>query len=229
MDKKQLVVRYGTPLSLAYRLFGGNKIKAAKGNTVRVKGAFLRHCSISVSGTGNTIEIAPGITRLKNCTLSISGSGCTIMIGPDCNLVGSHFFIEDDNGRIELKRHVTVSGDTEFAALEGTGITVGEDCLFSSAIRIRTGDSHSILDAVTGERLNPSRDIEISEHVWIGSGVRILKGVKIGHDSVIAAGALITSGDYPPNTVIGGTGHAKVLKTNIVWTPQRIPPQASKK
>lgn len=61
------------------------------------------------------------------------------------NLVNAHLVIENDKGSIVLKRHVTISGQTEIAVIEGTKVTIGEDCLFSAQINIRTGDSHSIL------------------------------------------------------------------------------------
>lgn len=130
--------------------------------------------------------------------------------------------IEDDNGSIILKRHVTVCGQTELAVIEGTKITIGEDCLFSGNIMFRTGDSHSILDQNSGKRINPSEDITIGDHVWIGNSVKILKGVKIGDHSIVGIGAILSSGDYHSHCIIGGIGHGKILKTGIDWTPQRI-------
>jgi acetyltransferase-like isoleucine patch superfamily enzyme len=45
--------------------------------------------------------------------------------------------------------------------------------------------------------------IKIEDDVWIGSGCRILDGVKIGKGAVIGAGSVVTS-SVPSNTVYGG-------------------------
>ena len=52
--------------------------------------------------------------------------------------------------------------------------------------------------------------IHIGKRVWIGSNVVVTKGVTIGDNSVIAAGAVVTK-DVPANVVAGGVP-AKVLK-----------------
>lgn len=45
-----------------------------------------------------------------------------------------------------------------------------------------------------------SAPIVIEDDVWISFGVTILKGVKIGHGSVIAAKSIVTK-DVPPNSL----------------------------
>lgn len=51
----------------------------------------------------------------------------------------------------------------------------------------------------------PENDIPIfiEDDVWIGCGVTILKGVRIGTGSIIAAGSLLLK-DVPSYTVYGG-------------------------
>lgn len=220
--KKAFVKKYAAVLSHIYRLFGRNKIKVAKGNALKLGDVFLKKCRISVGGTGNVVEFEPGLTRLKGCSISIYGNNCHIQVGEGSNLNYSCLHIEDDGGKIFLKRHVTISGQTELAVIEGTSIIIGEDCLFSGNIMFRTGDSHSILDQQSGKRINPSESIIIGNHVWIGNGVRILKGVNIGDHSIVGLGAILSSGDYPAHSVIGGIGHGKVLKTGIDWTAKRV-------
>ena len=115
---------------------------------------------------------------------------------------------------------MTISGRTDFAVIEGKSIHVGEDCLFSDQIEFRVGDSHSILDAVSKKRINPSMDINIGNHVWIGHDVKILKGANVGNNSIVATGAIVTKNEYPSNVIIGGVG--KILKENVDWCAQRI-------
>ena len=44
-----------------------------------------------------------------------------------------------------------------------------------------------------------SQPIIIEKNAWIGANVTILKGVRIGSESVIAAGSVVTK-DVPSNT-----------------------------
>ena len=52
--------------------------------------------------------------------------------------------------------------------------------------------------------------VVIEDDVWVGANVTILKGVTIGHGSVVAAGAVVTK-SCPPYSIIGGVP-AKVLR-----------------
>jgi acetyltransferase-like isoleucine patch superfamily enzyme len=45
--------------------------------------------------------------------------------------------------------------------------------------------------------------VRIRDNVWIGMGAVILKGVEIGENSVVAAGAIVTK-SVPPNVVVAG-------------------------
>lgn len=52
--------------------------------------------------------------------------------------------------------------------------------------------------------------IIIGDNVWIGGSAVILPGVKIGDNSVVAGGAVVTK-DVPSNVVVGGNP-AKIIK-----------------
>lgn len=58
----------------------------------------------------------------------------------------------------------------------------------------------------------PGAPIEIGDDVWAGANCTILKGVRIGDGCIIASGAVVLRGDYPPRTVLAGNP-AKVVKT----------------
>ncbi len=51
--------------------------------------------------------------------------------------------------------------------------------------------------------------IEIMDNVFIGAGVRILPGVKIGPNAIVSAGSLVTR-DVPEGVIVGGVP-AKVI------------------
>ncbi len=57
---------------------------------------------------------------------------------------------------------------------------------------------------------NSKGDIIIDDDVWIGFGVTILSGVKIGQGAIVAAGAVVTK-DIPPYAIVGGIP-ARIIK-----------------
>ena len=64
-----------------------------------------------------------------------------------------------------------------------------------------------------------SAPVVIEDDVWIGANVTILKGVTIGHGSVIAAGAVVTQ-SFPPYSIIGGVP-ARLLKQRFTEEQQK--------
>lgn len=220
-SKKELFLKYEGILSRIFRFLGRNRISVKKGNKIDLGHAFMKRCVININGHDNLVKIDSGLTRLSNTTINIYGNNCSIFIGAGSNLNNCQLYIENNNGIIDLKRHVTITDYTELAVLEGKKIIVGEDCLFSKNIFFRTGDSHSILDQKTGKRINPSEDIMIGDHVWICQDVRILKGVTIGEHSIVAMGSLLTKNIFPSHSIIGGIG-GKVLKTGIEWSHKNL-------
>jgi len=45
--------------------------------------------------------------------------------------------------------------------------------------------------------------VKIADNVWIGMNATILKGVTIGENSVVAAGAIVTK-SVPANAIVAG-------------------------
>lgn len=176
---------------------------------------------IRVRGRNNKILIERGLTRLKGCSINIAGNNNVVRIGRDCKLTNASLHIEDNGGVIEIGCGTIISGSTHIAVIEGRKVTIRENCLFSANITLRAGDSHSVLDKAGG-RINPSKDIMIGNHVWIGNTVILLKRTKINDNSVVATGCLLTGKEYPGNSIIGGIG-GQVLKSEIDWCGERIP------
>jgi acetyltransferase-like isoleucine patch superfamily enzyme len=51
----------------------------------------------------------------------------------------------------------------------------------------------------------------IEKNVWIAANVTIIGGVRVGENSVVAAGAVVTH-DVPPNALVGGNP-AQVIRS----------------
>lgn len=94
---------------------------------------------------------------------------------------------------------------------------IGRNVIFGPKPTIITGDHRIdivgkfIVDVGNDEKL-PENDLPvvIEDDVWCGANVTILKGVTIGHGSVVAAGAVVTK-SCPPYSIIGGVP-ARVIK-----------------
>ena len=87
--------------------------------------------------------------------------------------------------------------------------------MFSYGITLRNHDSHKIIDPKTQQILNPPKDIVLGSHVWVAQNATILKGCRIGSDSVIGFGSIVTKSCAPGSIMTGIP--AKVVKENIIW------------
>ena len=182
--------------------------------------SLLKKCRIVNRGMNNRIIIGD-YSRLTGCSINISGSNNTIYIGNRCVCNQASFWIEDDNNSIRLGERTALCGTIHLAAIEGTKIEIGKDCLFSSKIDICTGDSHSLIQKETRKRLNPSASVKIGDHVWIGTGVTILKGTSIAENCMVGAASLLCKQYSNPNCVVAGVP-AKEVKHDIDWMAERI-------
>ena len=195
-----------------------NKLRA-KGCTLSVGLSVINGLKIVSHGTGNEIIIGDFV-RINNSTITIYGSNNKIILGDRSLLNGVELYMEDCENEISIGKNTKLCGKAHLATIEGTKILIGENCLFASDLHFRTGDSHSILDP-DGKRINPSQDIVIDDHVWIGTKVTCLKGVHVAHDCVAAATATLCKNYDTPNAIIGGVP-GRVIKTDIRWSDERI-------
>lgn len=91
------------------------------------------------------------------------------------------------------------------------GLSIGRNVSIAHGASILTFN-HTWNDESLPIKYNPVEfsEVVIEDDVWIGCGVRVMPGVKIGSRSVIAAGAVVTK-DVPAGCIVGGVP-AKVLK-----------------
>ena len=92
-------------------------------------------------------------------------------------------------------------------------ITIGDNCIFGWECQIFSGDGHPIYQEES--IINKDVPVVIEDNVWVGSRALILKGVRVGKGSIVAAGAVVTK-DVPQNCIVAGNP-AKVVKENISW------------
>jgi acetyltransferase-like isoleucine patch superfamily enzyme len=192
-----------------------------RGNVIHRNGAFLKRVLFDIRGHDNTVEIAPGAS-LNNVTFHLRGSHHCIKIEAGCRFNrGGVIWLEDEHGLLEIGAGTSIEAAHLAVTEPGRKIVIGRDCLLAYDIDIRTGDSHSLLDASSGKRINPAEDVIIGDHVWIAAHVSILKGVTIEKDSVVATGAIVVQSPQKAGVVIAGNP-AKVVKQEITWARERM-------
>jgi acetyltransferase-like isoleucine patch superfamily enzyme len=108
-------------------------------------------------------------------------------------------------GRVEIGDGTFINYGTSISA--HSLVSIGRDCNIGQYTIINDNDYHDLQDH---SRVPPSKPVILEDRVWLGARVIVLKGVRIGHDSAIGAGSVVTH-DIPPNSVAVGMP-AKVIR-----------------
>ncbi|WP_077306590.1 maltose O-acetyltransferase [Terribacillus halophilus] len=93
--------------------------------------------------------------------------------------------------------------------LDTCEIKIGDNCMLAPGVHIYTA-THPLHPVERNSGYELGKPVTIGDNVWIGGRAIINPGVTIGHNAVIASGAVVTK-DVPANTVVGGNP-AKTIK-----------------
>lgn len=129
----------------------------------------------------------------------VIGDCCTFLSKPKSNLIG-------------INRPCIISTQTSVAE-----VIIGNSCGFSGTVigaftrielqdNVRCGANALITDSdwhTDDPRGGIPKPIMIKKNVWLGEGVKILKGVTIGENTVIGAGSVVTK-SIPANVIAAG-------------------------
>jgi acetyltransferase-like isoleucine patch superfamily enzyme len=150
---------------------------------------------------GSTIRIGDGLemrsSRGSNplvpwqpCLLSTRRPGASISIGDACGLSGTAIIAE-------------------------TSVEIGNRVLIGSNTVIVDTDFHPLEPAARacGDATQVSRPVRISDDVFVGTQVLILKGVTIGEGAVVGARSVVTR-DVPSYTIVAGNPARQVGKVS---------------
>lgn len=95
-------------------------------------------------------------------------------------------------------------------ALDVAPITIGRDCLIGPNVQLLTA-WHPIEPQPRRDKLESASPITLEDNVWLGGGVIVLPGVTIGENSIVGAGAVVTS-DIPADSIAVGNP-ARVVRS----------------
>lgn len=102
--------------------------------------------------------------------------------------------------------HVLISPGVRISA--ANSIKIADSCMLASNVYISDSDWHGIYDrSMTPDETGK---VILNNNVWIGDSAIICKGVTIGENTIIGAGAVVTC-DIPSDVIAAGNP-AKIIK-----------------
>lgn len=130
---------------------------------------------------GGPVELGDDVRILRD-TIIETGFNGTLTVGPTTWI----------HPRCQLNAYV--------APIEiGSGVDIAPNCSFYSY-----DHSFEPQRTIREQPLQTKGPIIIGDNVWLGVGVTVLSGVRIGNGAVVAAGALVTH-DVPDGAIVAGS------------------------
>ena len=125
-----------------------------------------------------------------------------IIIGESCIIQENVFFLlTKPNPKLEIGDNVSIGRSTIIAIKDH--LKIGSNTEISANVFI-CDQSHGIeLKKLIREQKSLIDKVIIGNDVWIGTGVVILKGVRVGNGSIIGANSVVTK-DIPENEIWAG-------------------------
>jgi acetyltransferase-like isoleucine patch superfamily enzyme len=203
------------PEGVDYLRMRGIKVDGdlGEGNTVIIEAAHKTGTINVRIVNGNNNSLVLQDCHMLNANLSFQGSDNIAIIGKGwykyrIDLVG--------NGNVFYSGLNGSAGDVRCTVFgEKRSIYIGEDCMLSWSIDMRTGEAHALIDLATREVINDPRDIQIGPHAWIGHNVVISRGVEIGTGAVVGSCSVVTK--PAPNFCAVAGVPARVVRENVTW------------
>jgi acetyltransferase-like isoleucine patch superfamily enzyme len=164
------------------------------------------------------IESKPKHFCLENSMPLILGHP-TIIIGESCTINGKNVIVGRSSTakkpRLVIGNKVYIGCNVELYI--GNEILIGDDCLIAEGCILRGYSGHPQNPIARKNRLpdeeNSVAAIVLENNVWLGQDVKIMAGVHIGENSIIASGSIVTK-DIPSNVLAVGVP-AKVIRSLI--------------
>jgi len=160
-----------------------------------------------------------------------------ILLRPAFKKHGRHFNFDPDGyytfKTIQVGYDVILGANAILLASESR-IIIGNKVMFGPNVMIVAGDHNTsvigkFMYDIHSKRPEDDQDVIIEDDVWIGARAIILKGVRVGRGSIIAAGAVVSK-DVPPYTIVAGVP-ARIVKrrfdvdTILVHEKELYPPE----
>ena len=166
------------------------------------------------AGKGNILYLEEGV-KLGSVSVRFPGNNALIVLRASRHRYQLHLDAWSST-LIYLGKDCYYNKQLSIICSEGCQVVVGDGCLFSFDIWIRTADPHLVYDVHTHQRINPSASVFVGDHVWVGQDAIILKGSRIGSGSIVGAKSVVAGKRIPSNESWAGNP-ARSLRQGIFW------------
>ncbi|WP_228710644.1 acyltransferase [Aliarcobacter thereius] len=158
---------------------------------------------------GNPIFNQP--TQLLGGGTIVFGKNVNLGVKPSPHLYSGYGYIDarKEHSTIVIGDNVWINNNFNICS-EGEGIEIGEKTLIGLNFEVSDSDFHDLHPEKRIGGTPKTAKVNIGKNVFIGSNVKILKGVTIGDNSVIANSSVVIK-SIPSNVIAGGYP-AKVIK-----------------
>ena len=112
---------------------------------------------------------------------------------------------KNEKGRIKIGDYCLICPGVRIGSAHE--IVIGHNSMIASGVYITDSDWHDVYNRITIGKTAP---IRIENNVWVGDSAIICKGVTLGENCIIGAGAVVAN-TVPPNCIAAGNP-AKVVK-----------------
>jgi acetyltransferase-like isoleucine patch superfamily enzyme len=160
--------------------------------------------------------LTPAGRRWRTAGMLFLGRGLELQVG--------------NSGEIRFGRFVWIGDGTKIRCHEGEVLigpktVLGQECTISAYRRVRIGEQcviadramfidfdHGVVEVDRPIRQQGiyMRECVVGSNVWVGYGACVLRGVRVGDNSIVGTNAVVTR-DVPANAVVGGVP-AKVIR-----------------
>jgi acetyltransferase-like isoleucine patch superfamily enzyme len=136
------------------------------------------------------------------------GRHATLSIGR-WSWVGHGSKIRVHEGEVSIGAKTVMGQECTISAYQH--VSIGDQCIVADRVMLIDFD-HGVVEVERPIRLQGiyKRDVRVGSNVWMGYGSCVLRGVSVGHNSIVGTNAVVTR-DVPENAVVGGVP-AKVLR-----------------
>lgn len=195
--------------------------------------ALTRHLRPLFLGPASGVRLGRNVRLQRLRCVSAERPGARVELGDHSVVYENAQIAAYGTGRIELGDH-SIVGDVRIYAR--ASIRIGKRAVFSWNVFLQDFTPHPIEPAARARQLVsmtdhfqpafdghkptverfawefPTDPIVIGDDVWFGANTTVLPGARIGSGSIIATGAVVTRGEYPPGSVLAGNP-ARVVKS----------------
>jgi acetyltransferase-like isoleucine patch superfamily enzyme len=154
--------------------------------------------------------VGPGLILFGPRHIEVNGAG--VHLGSHIHMMATHdapirfTCYAQPGGRIHLGDYSIVLPGARLSS--ATGIRAGRNCMFATHSYVTDADWHDLYDRTAAP--GNTAEVVLGDNVWVGDSAIICKGVRIGENTIVGAGAVVAS-DLPANSVAAGNP-ARVIR-----------------